>query len=204
MKKILLASVAALSLAAAIPAFAQDAEAGAVVGATGGAATGAVVGGILGGPIGAVVGGFAGATLGAESGVAATSVDYVTAHPVEPIYFDGAADIGFVVPAEVTIHPIEGDDQYGYIYANDRVWIVDLESRTLVQSPGYLVPQASADFAINNPIGSVNVEGDVVVGYIVPADVQLTAVPDSGYSYIYIGDRPALVDTSTRVVVWLN
>ena len=204
MKKLLLASVAALSLAAALPAFAQDANAGAVVGATGGGATGAVIGGIIGGPIGAVVGGFAGATIGAEAGVAASSVDYAMAQPVEAIYFDGTADVGLVVPAEVTIYPIEGDDQFGYIYANDRVWIVDLETRTLVQSPGYLVPQASADFAVNNPIGSVNLEGDIVVGYVVPADVELTQVPDSSYSYIYIGDRPALVDSSTRAVVWLN
>ena len=204
MKKLLLASVAALSLAAAVPAFAQDADAGAVVGATGGGATGAVIGGIIGGPIGAVVGGFAGATIGAEAGVAASSVDYAMAQPVEPIYFDGTADVGLVVPAEVTIYPIEGDDQFGYIYANDRVWIVDLETRTLVQSPGYLVPQASADFAVNNPIGSVNLDGDIVVGYVVPADVELTQVPDSSYSYIYIGDRPALVDSSTRAVVWLN
>ena len=204
MKKLLLASVAALSLAAAVPAFAQDANAGAVVGATGGGATGAVIGGIIGGPIGAVVGGFAGATIGAEAGVAASSVDYAMAQPVEAIYFDGTADVGLVVPAEVTIYPIEGDDQFGYIYANDRVWIVDLETRTLVQSPGYLVPQASADFAVNNPIGSVNLDGDIVVGYVVPADVELTQVPDSSYSYIYIGDRPALVDSSTRAVVWLN
>ena len=204
MKKLLLASVAALSLAAALPALAQDADAGAVVGATGGGATGAVIGGIIGGPIGAVVGGFAGATIGAEAGVAASSVDYAMAQPVEPIYFDGTADVGLVVPAEVTIYPIEGDDQFGYIYANDRVWIVDLETRTLVQSPGYLVPQASADFAVNNPIGSVNLDGDIVVGYVVPADVELTQVPDSSYSYIYIGDRPALVDSSTRAVVWLN
>jgi hypothetical protein len=109
-----------------------------------------------------------------------------------------------VVPAEVTIYPIEGDAQYGYIYANDRVWIVDLESRTLVQSPGYLVPQTSADFVLSNPVAPVEVEGDVVVGYVVPETVELTPVPDSSYSYIYIGDRPALVDSSTRSVVWLN
>lgn len=213
MKKILLASVAALSLAAAMPTFAQDAvvgvetndaEAGAVVGATGGGVTGAVVGGLLGGPIGAVIGGFAGATIGAEAGITASSVDYVTANPVEPIYLDTSANVGFVVPADVTIYPIVGDDTYGYVYANDRVWIVDLASRTLVQSPGYLVPQTSADYVMANPVAPAELDGDVVVGYVVPETVQLTAVPDSSYSYIYIGDRPALVDSSTRTVIWLN
>jgi hypothetical protein len=214
MKKLLLASVAAISLAAALPAFAQDkvvgvesggnAQAGATIGATGGGATGAVVGGLLGGPIGAVIGGFAGATIGAEAGIATSSVDYVTANPVEPIYFDSSADIGYVVPAEVTVYPIQGDEQYGYVYANDRVWIVDMGSRALVQSPGYLVPQTTADFAIGNPVTSIEVEGDVVVGYVVPESATLTPVPDSRYSYVYIGDRPALVDSSSRTVVWLN
>lgn len=206
MKKILLASVAALSLAAALPAFAQDqvvdAEAGAVIGATGGGTTGAVIGGLLGGPIGAVIGGFAGATIGAEAGIATSSIDYVSANPVEPIYFDGNADIGFVVPAEVTVYPIEGDANYGYIYANDRVWIVDLQTRALVQSPGYLVPQTSADFAIANPVASI--EGDAVVGYVLPDGTEVSTIPDSRYGYVYLGDRPALVDSRTNTVIWIN
>jgi len=214
MKKILLASVAALSLAAAMPAFAQDvvvgvegqsnAEAGAVIGATGGGTTGAVVGGLLGGPIGAVIGGFAGATIGAEAGVATSSVDYVGANPVEPIYFDGTADVGFVVPANVTIYPIEGDANYGYVYANDRVWIVDLSTRALVQSPGYLVPQTSADYALANPVTPLAFEGDVVVGQVLPDGSTVSTIPDSRYGYVYFGDRPALVDAQTNTVIWVR
>lgn len=210
MKKLLLASMAALSLA--LPAFAQDrvvgtqpdAEAGAVIGATGGGTTGAVIGGLLGGPIGAIIGGFAGATIGAEAGIATSSIDYVAAHPVEPIYFDGNAEIGFLVPADVTIYPIEGDPAYGYIYANDRVWIVDLQTRALVQSPGYLVPQTAADFAMANPVTSVEVQGDAVVGYVLPDGTAISTIPDSRYGYVYLGDRPALVDQSNRTVVWIN
>lgn len=212
MKKILMASVAALSLAAAIPAFAQDrvvgvesnAEAGAVIGATGGGTTGAVVGGLLGGPIGAVIGGFAGATIGAEAGIETASVDYVVANPVEPIYIDGSVDIGYVVPAEVTIHPIQNDPAHGYLYANDRVWIVDLESRALVYSPGYLVPQTAADFAVANPVTSFEAQGDVVVGYVLPDGTEISTIPDSRYGYVYLNDRPALVDSSSRTVVWIN
>lgn len=212
MKKLLLVSMAALSLAATLPSVAQDkvvgvqpdADAGAVIGATGGGATGAVVGGLLGGPIGAVIGGFAGATIGAEAGIATSSIDYVSAHPVEPIYLDSAVDIGFVVPAEVNVYPIEGDPAYGYIYANDRVWIVDLETRALVLSPGYLVPQTAADFAVANPVTSVQVEGDAVVGYVLPDGTEITTIPDSRYGYVYLGDRPALVDSSTNTVIWIN
>ena len=212
MKKILMASVAALSLAAALPALAQDkvvgvessSDAGAVIGATGGGTTGAVVGGLLGGPIGAVIGGFAGATIGAEAGIATSSIDYVAAHPVEPIYLDASTDIGFVVPAEVTVYPIEGDPAYGYIYANDRVWIVDLESRALVQSPGYLVPQTAADFAVANPTASIAAQGDVVVGYVLPDGTEISTIPDSRYGYVYLNDRPALVDSTSRTVIWVN
>jgi len=213
MKKLLLASAAALSLAAAVPAFAQDkvvgvessdAKAGAVIGATGGATTGAVVGGLLGGPIGAVIGGFAGATIGAEAGVETSSIEYVSANPVEPIYLDGDLNVGYVVPAEVTVYPIEGDATYGYVYANDRVWIVDLNTRALIQSPGYLVPQSSADFALANPVTPLDVQGDVVVGYVLPDGTEVSTIPDSRYGYVYFGDRPALVDSSTNTVIWIN
>ncbi|MNT57293.1 hypothetical protein D3C72_1946530 [compost metagenome] len=163
-----------------------------------------MIGGLLGGPIGAVIGGFAGATIGAEAGIATSSVDYVATHPVEPIYLDGAVDVGFVVPAEVEIYPIEGDPAYGYIYANDRVWIVDLETRAAVLSPGYLVPQAAADFAVANPVTSVEAQGDVVVGYVLPDGTEVTTIPDSRYGYVYFDDRPALVDSSTNTVIWIN
>lgn len=209
MKKLLLASVAMLSLAAAVPTFAQevttDADANAAVGAAGAGAGGAALGFVLGGPIGAVVGGFAGAVIGAEAGVAASTIEFAGNNPVEPIYIDGGLDVGVVVPETVTIYPVEGDPQYGYIYANDRVWIVNLADRTLVQSPGYLVAQSSADFAVANPIASANVTGDVVVGYVVPEDVELVPIPeDRSYSYVYVNDRPALVETGSRTIVWLN
>ena len=206
MKKLLLASVAVLALGVAVPAFAQTkADAGAAIGGTAAGAGGAALGFVVGGPIGAVIGGFAGAVIGAEAGVAATSVEFAGTHPVEPIYLDAAVDVGVVVPAEVTIYPIEGDDRYGYLYANDRVWIVDMQTRTLVQSPGYLVSQTAADFATTNPVASASVEGDVVVGYVVPEDVELVQIPDDRtYSYAYINDRPALVENSSRTIVWIN
>lgn len=212
MKQLLLASVAALALGIAMPAFAQDVligtendvEAGATIGAGGGGIAGATVGAVLAGPLGAAIGGFAGATLGAEAGIETSVVDYAGAHPVEPIYLESALDIGYVLPPDVVIYPVETDPSYGYIYANDRVWIVDLQSRALVQSPGYLVTQTYVDYAIANPIDPVPLQGDVVVGYVVPPDVALTPVPQSSYSYVYIEGRPALVESTSRAVVWIN
>jgi Protein of unknown function (DUF1236). len=210
MKTILLAGLATLSLGLAVPALAQDAgvvdpEAGAAIGATGGGATGAVVGGIVGGPIGAVIGGFAGAVIGAEAGIATATVEYATTTPVEPILIDGALDVGYVVPEGVTIHPVAGDPAYGYIYANGRVWIVDLATRSLVQSPGFVVSQSSVDFALANPVAPVNAQGDVVVGYVLPDDTVVTPLPDDPYyGYVYVDGRSALVDAASRTVVWIQ
>ena len=150
-----------------------------------------------------MIGGFAGAVLGAEAGVAASTIEYAGANPVTPVTISGDVAVGYVVPQDVTIYPVEGDDQYGYIYANGRVWIVDNNTRALVQSPGYLVSQSSADFAIANPIDPIEAQGDVVVGYVLPEGATITPVPnDSYYGYVYINGRPALVDTSSRTVVY--
>jgi len=206
MKKLLLASVAVLALGIATPSLAQsdNPDDEALVGGAAGGAGGAALGFVLGGPIGAVIGGFTGATIGAEAGVAASTVEYAGAHPVEPIILTDA-DVGIVLPPEVTVYPVEGDPQYGYVYANNRVWIVDMNSRALVQSPGYLIPQTSADYVIANPVDPVGVTGDVVVGYVVPDDVELVTIPDDpAYSYIYVDGRPALVDNASRTVVWIN
>ena len=142
MKNLLLASVAVLTLASG-PAFAQnsngDAETDAAVGSAAGGATGAVVGGLGFGPIGAVIGGFTGASLGASAGVEAGSVDYVRMNPTEPVVIADDIDVGYVVPEDIEIHVIEGDEDHGYFYTEDRVYFVDLSDRTVVYSPGTVV-----------------------------------------------------------------
>lgn len=210
MKKTLLASVAAISLALSAPAFAQDGgvvnpDAGAAIGLTGGAAGGATIGFLAGGPIGAIIGGWAGAVIGAEAGIATSTIEYAGNHPVEPIVIEGSISAGAAVPDGVTIYPVEGDEAYGYIYANGRVWIVELASNTLVYSPGYVVSQSAADFALANPVDPIEAEGDVVVGYVLPDSVTITPVPeDPYYGYVYVDGNAALVDNSSRTVIWLN
>lgn len=210
MKKTLLASVAVLALGVSLPAFAQDSgvvdpNAGAAIGATGGATAGAAAGAVVGGPIGAIIGGFAGAVIGAQAGVDTATVDYASANPVAPVVIDGRLDAGVAVPAGVTVYPVESDPKYGYLYANGRVWIVDLASNTLVYSPGYVVDSVATDYAVANPVDPIQAGGDVVVGYVLPENTVVTPVPnDPAYGYVYINDRPALVDNSTRTVVWVR
>jgi hypothetical protein len=143
MKTIIFSAIAVTLLG--MPAVAQaqiiksDANANAAVGGTAGGVTGAVVGGLIFGPIGAAIGGFTGATIGAAGGVQASSVDYVRLNPTEPVVISGDVAVGYVVPAEVKLHVIDGDNAHGYFYTNDRVYFVNMADRTVVYSPGTVV-----------------------------------------------------------------
>lgn len=143
MKKIALSVFAVAMLGLPIAAQAQvikgDAGANAAVGGAAGGVTGAVVGGLVFGPLGAAIGGFTGAVIGAEGGVEASSVEYVRLNPTDPVTIEGNIDVGFVVPAEVELHAIEGDTTHGYFYTNDRVYFVNMSDRTVVYSPGTVV-----------------------------------------------------------------
>jgi hypothetical protein len=206
MRKLLLASVAILALSAASPVLAQDnATTGAAIGGTAGATTGAVVGGLVGGPIGAVIGGFAGATIGAEAGVSTATVDYVTANPVEPIYLDGDIAVGTALAGDVVVTDVPSDPAYGYVYLNNRVYIVDKASRKIVQSPGYIIPSKTVTFVEANPTPSITLNGDLAAGVTLDNTVTLNPIPeDRSYSYAYLNDRPVLVDNSSRVIVWVK
>jgi len=138
MKKLIVASIAALALAAG-PALAQDSDAGAAVGGTAGGTAGAVAGGLIFGPIGAIIGGFTGAVIGAEAAVDEDAIEYVRMHPTEPVVVEGDIEVGYAVPETVTIHAVEGNADIGYFYTNDRVYFVDLDERTVIYSPGTVV-----------------------------------------------------------------
>ena len=206
MRKLLLLGVALASLGAASPVLAQSSQTGnAVAGASVGGATGGTIGFLLGGPVGAIVGGWAGAVIGGEAAVSDASVRYAGEHPVDVVYLDSDLSVGAKLGADVKVYPIEGDDQYGYIYANDRVYIVDLASNEVVQSPGYLIPNETVTYVESNPTASISVDGDIGPGFKLDADVALADIPDSRtYKYAYINDRPVLVDSSSHTVVWVR
>jgi hypothetical protein len=206
MRKFLMLGVAVLSLAAAAPAIAQDNnDAEATVGATAGGATGGTLGFLLGGPVGAIVGGFAGAVIGGEAAVSPEVIAYAGENPVEPVYLDTELQVGTVVGDEVTVYPVEGNDQFGYFYANNRVYIVDMASMEIVQSPGFLIPEDAVAFVEANPTTSIDFEGELAAGVALDGDIEIAAIPDhTDYGYVYIEDRPALVDLDSRTVVWVR
>lgn len=205
MRKLLMAGVAILALSTAAPALAQNANTDAMIGAGSGGAGGAALGFVVGGPIGAVVGGFAGALIGGDVAVPDTVVTYVGANPVAPVVLNGPIEVGATLDNSVAITPVPSDPTYGYIYTNNRVYIVDNASRQVVMSPGYAVPQSTVSYIEANPAPSVVIDGSVAAGYQLDPGVQLVPVPDnSAYSYVYIDDRPALIDNSSRTVVWIK
>ncbi|MEM6848572.1 MAG: DUF1236 domain-containing protein [Pseudomonadota bacterium] len=53
------------------------------------------------------------------------------------------------------------------------------------------------------PTGTATMDGDVVVGALVPRNVPVTIVPDVSYDYAYINGRKVLVDPSTRRIVYV-
>jgi uncharacterized protein YcfJ len=115
-------------------------DAGAAAGGTAGGVTGAITGGLIFGPIGAIIGGFTGAVIGATV-VSDTSIEYARLNPSEPVIIEGDVDVGYVVPEAIVLHPIDDDPDYAYFYTNDRLYFVELSSRTVVYSPGIVVAQ---------------------------------------------------------------
>ena len=206
MRKLLMLGVAVISLGAAAPAIAQnDSDAEATVGATAGGAAGGTLGFLIGGPVGAIVGGFAGAVIGGEAAVSPEVVAYAGENPVDPVYLDTDIDVGYQVGSDLTVHPIEGNDQFGYFYANNRVFIVDMDTMTVVQSPGFVIPEDVVAYVEANPAPSVEFEGDLAAGVQLEGDIDIAAVPDyADYGYVYVDDRPALVDLDSRTVVWVR
>lgn len=209
MKTLLMAAAAALALAAT-PALAQISQTPAtddqaVAGGTAGAATGGTLGFLIGGPIGAIVGGFAGAVLGAEATVPDQTIVYAGNNPVAPVYFDALFDVGSTVPPDITVYPVTPTPQYGYLYANNRVYIVDNSSRQIVYSPGYAIPAGAVAYVEANPTASISIDGSVSAGATLDGSVQVSTLPDyPRYGYVYINGRPALVDTGSRTVVWMR
>ncbi|QXT40619.1 DUF1236 domain-containing protein [Gymnodinialimonas ceratoperidinii] len=63
------------------------------------------------------------------------------------------------------------------------------------------VPDEVVTYVRTNEVEPVYLEGEVVVGAGIPAEVELQAVPDTEYSYVYVNGVPAVVSTENRTIV---
>jgi hypothetical protein len=200
MRKLVLAGVAVLSLGVAMPAYAATST---TLGATAGATTGGTLGFLFGGPIGAIVGGFSGAVVGSQ--VADASVTFAGTHPVPQVYIDDTLRVGVHVGTKVKLYAIEGDPDHAYFYANNRAWIVDRATGKIVASPGFLVSERAVTYVKAHPTTSIAFSGNLEPGVKLKSSIHLNAIPDvRGYAYVYLDDRPALVDMGSRTVVWVE
>lgn len=64
-------------------------------------------------------------------------------------------------------------------------------------------PEVARTYVTSNPLDPVYLDGEVVVGAGVPDTVTLQAIPDYDYQYVYINGQAALVDPSSRRIVYV-
>lgn len=60
---------------------------------------------------------------------------------------------------------------------------------------------ATRTYVMENKTESVVIDGDLAVGTAVPETVQIQTIPDAQYGYVYVQDRPVLIDPQSRQVV---
>ncbi len=133
--------------------------------------------------------------------------DYVIAHPSDPVVIEGDLSQGYVIPESVVVRPIPENPGYGYIYVDGRPVIVALENRQVVYlaDDSGRVPDEVITYIERNPLDTVMIDGPIDTGTVIPDDIPLMEIPDQPrYSYVYVDQRPALVETGTRRVVWVR
>ncbi|MBD9374034.1 DUF1236 domain-containing protein [Rhizobium sp. ARZ01] len=209
----ILMAVVALALAGATTVHAEEKKNNPGLGAATGGAAGALTGALVGGPIGAAIGGVAGATLGAAASVPPAARTYVIEHPVEPVVLAGQLTAETRLREDVVLTPIPDHPDLAYVYVDNRPVIVRTRDRKVIyaQAPettGSIVPavpETTITYIERNPVGPVVLEGPVAAGTVIPDDVDLVPVPDSpDYGYIYVEERPVLIERGTRRVIWLR
>lgn len=211
MRKILIAG-AALALLGMTSAQADDRDKEVLGGAAGGAA-GAAAGAVIGGPVGAVVGGIAGMAIGAEAAVPDDARVYVIQNPTPPVVLEAPLTADTRFDDSVALTPIPNHPDLAYVYVDNRPVIVRADSREVIYAPevemtGSIssgVPETTITYIERHPVDPVILEGPVAAGVVIPDTVQIVEVPESpSYGYIYVEDRPVLVDRGTRQVIWVR
>ena len=106
------------------------------------------------------------------------------------------------------IQQINGPDSgIPVVEANVEAVVAPAAVGALVAANGHvvaLVPEpAVVDYIAATPVDPYALEGEVVVGAVVPAAVTLYEVPNSAYGYTIINGLKVLVDPTSRAVVYI-
>ena len=63
-----------------------------------------------------------------------------------------------------------------------------------------LTPETQT-YVLEHKTESVVLDGNVAVGTAIPETVQIQTIPDGQYGYVYVQDRPVLVDPQNRQII---
>ena len=58
-------------------------------------------------------------------------------------------------------------------------------------------------YVMEHKTESVVIDGDVAVGRPIPETVQIQTIPEAQYGYVYVDDRPVLVEPQSRQIVYI-
>ena len=67
-----------------------------------------------------------------DDGIPDELIGYVRDNPVDPLTIEGDVGIGYVVPQDARLQPVDGYKGYSYFYHNGRPYLVDQSSRRVV------------------------------------------------------------------------
>ena len=68
-----------------------------------------------------------------------------------------------------------------------------------------IVPEpAVLEYIAATPVPAVAVDGEIVVGAVLPAAVQLYEIPNAAYAYAVVNGNRVLVDVTSRAVVYIT
>jgi hypothetical protein len=59
-------------------------------------------------------------------------IGYVRDNPIDPLTIEGDIDVGYEVPVDARLQPVDGYKGYSYFYHNGRPYVVDQTSRRVV------------------------------------------------------------------------
>ena len=103
----------------------------------------------------------------------------------------GWVDSGYLVSADT------GDDVYINEGPVDGVISGSIDGAAIDPAPPVIT------YIEENPYEPVYLEGEIAIGETLPETVEVYDIPDYEYRYVYVNDRPVLVEPDTRRIVYI-
>lgn len=124
--------------------------------------------------------------------------DYLTAP------FDGAGDYVVVTdrPAEA-LPPVSYEATSSVEIEPVRGELIGRKTALGTVEPIAPPPAEVTTYIQTNRLEPVYLEGEAVVGAVVPETVEVREIPDYDYRYVYVNQQPVLIEPETRRIVYV-